>query len=44
MVITADHKLPSDESIKTDYDYSEYCPLIIYSPNIVEKTIDTDTY
>lgn len=45
IVITGDHCLPvpSDEDFGGAYDYSRFIPLIIYSPEIKEKTIITDT-
>lgn len=45
IVITGDHCLPvpSDEDFGGAYGYSRFIPLIIYSPEIKQKTIITDT-
>lgn len=45
IVITADHKYHITDIGKygEQYNYSDFCPLIIYSPEIKEKTIITDT-
>ncbi len=45
IVITGDHNLPapSDENYNNVYNYSRSIPLIIYSPEIKQKTIITDT-
>lgn len=45
IVITGDHCLPvpSDEDFGGAFGYSRFIPLIIYSPEIKQKTIITDT-
>lgn len=45
IVITGDHRLPVsiDEYFGGAYNYSHLIPLIIYSPEIKQKTIITDT-
>ncbi|MDD6001274.1 MAG: sulfatase-like hydrolase/transferase [Bacteroidales bacterium] len=45
IVITGDHCLPipADEDFGGNYGYSRFIPLIIYSPEIKQKTIITDT-
>ena len=44
ILITGDHNLPiSDDIMGKAYNYSRMIPLIIYSPEIKEKTIITDT-
>ena len=45
IVITGDHCLPTpvDETFDNAYNYSRFIPLIIYSPEIKQKTIVTDT-
>ncbi len=45
IVITGDHCLPVpvDETFANAYNYSRFIPLIIYSPEIKQKTIITDT-
>ena len=45
IVITADHKYHITDIGKygEQYHYSDFCPLIIYSPEIKQKTIITDT-
>lgn len=43
VIITGDHKLPTDEDFGNTYGYSRLIPLIIYSPEIKQKTIITDT-
>ena len=45
LVITADHRIrvPETGTYGVQFNYSEFIPLIIYSPEIKEKTIITDT-
>ena len=45
IIITGDHNLPapSDENFNDVYNYSRFIPLIIYSPEIKQKNIITDT-
>ena len=45
IVITGDHcmPVPIDENFNNEYNYSRFIPLIIYSPEIEQKTIISDT-
>ena len=45
IIITGDHNLPapSNENFNNAYNYSRFIPLIIYSPEIKQKNIITDT-
>ena len=45
IVITSDHRMPvpSNENFDNAYNYSRFIPLFIYSPEIKQKTLVTDT-
>ena len=45
IIITGDHNLPApgDEYFNHAYNYSRFIPLIIYSPEITQRTIINDT-
>ena len=45
IIITGDHNLPApgNENFNNAYNYSRFIPLIIYSPEIKQKNIITDT-